>query len=120
MTINFETAKWIVDPMYTRQLQQFAALLKMTPGYSAVIEGHTDSVGKHQFNLKLSRQRAESVKKALVSLGADPARISTRGYGYTKPIADNATAEGRRKNRRADTTVTLLVVPADDLTAPAH
>jgi len=120
MTINFAFAKWNIDPKYNRQLQQLAATLKVARGYSAVIEGHTDSVGKKQPNLVLSRQRAESVKKALVSMGADPAQITTKGYGYSKPVANNATAEGRRKNRRAVTTVTVLVVPADTLPAPAH
>ena len=68
--------------------------------------GHTDSVGSNAYNDKLSLRRSEAVKAYLVSKGLDPARLYTEGKGETQPIADNATAEGRAKNRR----VTIEVV----------
>jgi OOP family OmpA-OmpF porin len=71
------------------------------------IEGHTDSDGDDQLNLILSVERAEAVVAALVSLGIDPARLYAVGYGESEPIADNATAEGKRQNRR-------IVILAED------
>ena len=68
--------------------------------------GHTDSVGSDDYNQKLSLRRAEAVKAYLVSKGVDTARVYTEGKGETQPMADNATAEGRAKNRR----VTVEVV----------
>jgi OOP family OmpA-OmpF porin len=71
-----------------------------------VTVGHTDSVGSNDYNQKLSLRRAEAVKAYLVSKGVDTSRIYTEGKGETQPMADNATAEGRAKNRR----VTVEVV----------
>jgi OOP family OmpA-OmpF porin len=67
---------------------------------TALIEGHTDSVGTEAYNLALSDRRAKSVFDYLTSRGVDPARLSSVGHGELKPIADNATAEGRQLNRR--------------------
>ena len=69
---------------------------------SVVIEGHTDSSGDSSFNQQLSEKRAEAVKAELVAQGANGDKISTVGYGESKPIADNATREGRAKNRRVE------------------
>jgi OOP family OmpA-OmpF porin len=66
------------------------------------IDGHTDSTGTPGYNLDLSRRRAESVKRYLVGEGVSAARIETQGFGLTKPIADNATPDGRAKNRRVE------------------
>ncbi len=66
------------------------------------IEGHTDNTGNADHNLDLSGRRAESVRNFLVSNGTDGARIASQGYGQTRPIADNRTAEGKQKNRRVE------------------
>ena len=66
------------------------------------IEGHTDSVGDDVMNLKLSQDRANSVRTALLALGIDPARMEAVGFGETKPIASNSTASGRQENRRTE------------------
>ncbi|MCG6939604.1 MAG: OmpA family protein [Gammaproteobacteria bacterium] len=69
---------------------------------SVIIEGHTDSTGDAAFNQQLSEKRAEAVKAEAVANGANPDKITTVGYGETKPIADNSTREGRAKNRRVE------------------
>ena len=66
------------------------------------IAGHADSVGSEDYNLNLSQQRADEVKKYLVNKGVSSARLNAIGYGETQPVADNATPEGRKQNRRVD------------------
>jgi OmpA-OmpF porin, OOP family len=66
------------------------------------IEGHTDSVGPDEANLKLSQRRADSVMSALIKEGTDPSRLAAVGFGETKPIASNGTAAGRQENRRTE------------------
>lgn len=72
------------------------------PGSRILIEGHTDSTGSANLNQSLSQQRAESVRRALIDLGVDASRIQATGYGQTRPVADNATEQGRSRNRRVD------------------
>jgi len=69
---------------------------------AVIIEGHTDSSGDAAFNQQLSEKRAEAVKAEAVANGANADKITTVGYGETKPIADNSTREGRAKNRRVE------------------
>jgi outer membrane protein OmpA-like peptidoglycan-associated protein len=66
------------------------------------VAGHTDSAGKQAYNLDLSKRRASSVRNYLVSRGIAGSRIEVKGYGPAHPVADNATAEGRAKNRRVE------------------
>jgi OmpA-OmpF porin, OOP family len=66
------------------------------------IGGHTDSTGRYEYNMRLSRARARSVRQYLLARGIPPARLSARGYGPDKPIGDNKTDEGRTKNRRVE------------------
>jgi OOP family OmpA-OmpF porin len=81
-------------------------MLLVFPDMKLDIGGHTDSTGKAEFNLKLSKQRAESVQKFLTEMGVEPQRSMSRGYGANQPIAPNDTAEGRSKNRRVDILLT--------------
>ena len=69
------------------------------------IAGHTDNVGSDAANLRLSKDRAESVKAYLVGQGANASRIEATGYGMTQPIATNKTKAGRQKNRRVEFTI---------------
>jgi OmpA-OmpF porin, OOP family len=71
-----------------------------SPDATGVLEGHTDANGKPAHNLALSKRRAEAVKAYLVAHGIATARLSTMGYGQSRPIADNGTADGRAQNRR--------------------
>jgi len=83
-------------------LVEVVDLLQSEPGKKIRIEGHTDSVGDAEANLKLSERRAQSVFNALVALGVDAGRITTLGLGEDFPIASNENEEGRKKNRRVD------------------
>jgi len=69
------------------------------------VEGHTDSVGGDEYNLKLSQNRANSVRAYLVSQSIDPAAVTATGFGKTMPVADNKTAAGRQANRRVELVV---------------
>lgn len=76
--------------------------LRADPNLQVLIEGHTDSVGSDEYNMKLSGQRAGAVWRYLVSKGIDSSRLQARGLGEAQPIASNDTAEGRAKNRRVE------------------
>ncbi|MBI5543743.1 MAG: OmpA family protein [Deltaproteobacteria bacterium] len=83
-------------------LQQVLALLKGEPKLALKVEGHTDNTGARPHNQTLSEERAASVKAWLTAHGVDAARLATVGFADTKPVADNATPEGRSKNRRVE------------------
>ena len=74
--------------------------MKQYPEIKLEINGHTDNVGKADFNQTLSEKRAGSVVSALTKKGIDASRLMSNGYGFDQPIADNNTAAGRAKNRR--------------------
>lgn len=77
--------------------------MKKYPTTTAVVEGHTDNVGNADYNLGLSKRRAEAVVNYLVAnYGIDRSRLSAAGYGMSRPLADNASDEGRQKNRRVE------------------
>ena len=85
-----------------RTIDQLATFLKDNPERTVSVEGYTDSVGGDNFNLGLSQRRADAVSTALTSRGLDLARIAARGYGESRPVASNDTAEGRQRNRRIE------------------
>jgi OOP family OmpA-OmpF porin len=83
-------------------VEEVAALLSSLPGINVEISGHTDSTGDDEFNLDLSKRRADAVRTYLVEQGLAGARFETAGFGETRPIADNETPEGRQRNRRTE------------------
>ncbi|RKX69963.1 hypothetical protein DRP53_06475, partial [candidate division WOR-3 bacterium] len=84
-------------------LDEAAAILTSHPEIRVEIQGHTDSIGSDAYNLKLSNLRANAVRTYLIERhGIDPSRLVARGYGESRPIADNRTKEGRAQNRRVD------------------
>ncbi len=83
-------------------IAQIVELLKRNPDLKVSIDGHTDGIGGHHFNVKLSQARAASVVAAITAAGIDAARLKSAGYGPDKPIAPNDTDEGRAKNRRIE------------------
>jgi len=100
---NFDTAKATIRPESDAVLQQVLTLLTSNPQLQIAIEGHTDNAGAPTFNNeRLSEDRAGAVKFWLVGHGIDSARLDTAGFGDTHPVADNATEDGRAKNRRVE------------------
>ncbi|HRT71730.1 MAG TPA: OmpA family protein [Syntrophales bacterium] len=103
LVIHFDTGKAVVKSKYCSEIERAAEFLKKNPDATALIEGHTDSVGTEAFNMELSQRRAEAVANILVQkYGIDKSRIKTAWYGFKKPVADNKTADGRQKNRRVE------------------
>ena len=100
--INFAFNKATLLPSSFKRLDQIVRILGEYPNYSLSIAGHTDSKGNDKANLKLSYDRAASARTYLLSKGIPAERIEARGYGETKPIADNASAAGQAQNRRVD------------------
>ncbi|MEO7307536.1 MAG: OmpA family protein [Ferruginibacter sp.] len=103
--IFFETAKSKLLAKSFPKLNEVVTILNENPTYKVQIDGHTDDVGKDDYNQGLSDERAASVKAYLVSKGIAESRLSSAGYGETKPVADNKTAAGRAKNRRVEMTL---------------
>ena len=101
LTVEFDTAKWDIKPKYDDELKQVADFMKAHPDKKLVIEGYTDNVGSEASNMKLSQERADSVRAYLVDkFGIAGDRLRSVGYGPKNPVASNDTAEGRQENRR--------------------
>jgi outer membrane protein OmpA-like peptidoglycan-associated protein len=101
--IRFETNKAKIRGRISFEiLDQVASVMKSNPGITVVIEGHTDSVGPADYNLRLSDSRANSVRGALVERGVESGRMEAIGYGESKPIASNRSRRGRAANRRVE------------------
>ena len=100
--VQFESGKDLLKKTSYPILDKVVTVLKDNPSYNLEINGHTDSQGDDAINLDLSQKRADAVKNYIVKKGIDEARLITKGYGETMPVADNATAAGRAKNRRVE------------------
>ena len=100
--IQFETGKAVIKPVSYAILNEVAKILKEYDYYNVSIDGDTDNVGKADLNLKLSQDRAKAALDYLVKQGVDASRMTSSGYGLSKPIADNKTAAGRAQNRRVE------------------
>ena len=100
--ILFETGKATLKPESMAEIQKVADYMKKNPTARFEVQGHTDNQGSDKINDPLSQQRAEAVVKALEGLGCDPFNMRAVGKGSHEPVADNATEDGRAKNRRVE------------------
>jgi OOP family OmpA-OmpF porin len=87
------------------ELDMVVDFMKLNPSVMIQLSGHTDNRGRHEMNMKLSRERVDAVKAYLVSKGVESRRISGQGFGGTRPIADNDAEETRALNRRVEFTI---------------
>ena len=107
LDIHFDHDKHNIKPEFKGEIVKAAQFLAKYPGMDAIIEGHTDSNGTDQYNIGLSQRRANTVREALIrDHGVNPSRLRAVGYGESRPIANNATPEGRYTNRRV-----MVVIP---------
>jgi len=100
--INFETGKSVISAESQKIIDNVVTMLKENPTLKISIEGHTDNVGSSAANKTLSENRAKAVMNAIISKGIAASRLTSTGWGQEKPVADNATDEGKAKNRRVE------------------
>jgi len=101
LRVEFDTNKSFVRPAYHERIKEVADYMNRHSDVDVVIEGHTDSRGSDAYNQGLSQRRADSVRQYLIDkFGISASRLTAKGYGESKPIADNNTAQGRQRNRR--------------------
>lgn len=111
--VLFATGKANLSQGANRSVGKLADFLKKNPNRNVLIEGHTDSVGDDDYNLALSRRRADSVKDNLMGNGIEASRITTVGYGEKFPLAGNDTTAGKTQNRRVEVVILNEGVKAD-------
>jgi outer membrane protein OmpA-like peptidoglycan-associated protein/tetratricopeptide (TPR) repeat protein len=122
--VFFDSKQYELKPTSFEELNRLVELLNDNPTITVEVGGHTDDVGYDQDNMVLSQHRAQAVVSYLVSKGIDAKRLVAKGYGETKPIAENTTEAGRAKNRRTEMKVLTLgtegaAAPADSTAQPA-
>lgn len=100
--VNFEFNSTKLQPEAYPIVFHATQVLLSNPDMNVEIQGHTDNIGSEKYNQSLSEKRAQTVKNYLVSKGVDASRLTVVGYGETKPMADNKTADGRAMNRRIE------------------
>lgn len=109
LAIEFDVDKADIKPRYQSELKRGADFIRKYPASRILIAGHTDSTASNAYNLELSQRRADSVRSYLISnFGINAKRLEAKGYGETFPIADNATPQGRQRNRRVELSVYAL------------
>ncbi len=111
--VTFDVGSYTLKPQFRATLDTVANSLKQYPDSLIDVYGHTDSTGSDAYNQTLSENRARTVAGYLSTQGVAPARIRSQGYGETMPVADNATDEGRRKNRRVE--IKIVPVTQEDV-----
>ena len=103
--VLFDTARYTLKPGAREKLAKVSGIILGHPGLKIAVEGHTDSVGGDEYNMKLSENRAGAVKDFLIAQGVPAAGVTSQGFGKTMPVADNSTAAGRQQNRRVELVV---------------
>jgi len=105
LTVEFAFNSAEINDLSFRELRKAMTFMRENPTTKAVVEGNTDNKGTDAYNQKLSERRAASVKDVLVKSGIEADRLTTVGYGESRPVASNDTEEGRAKNRRVSIVV---------------
>lgn len=109
LDIKFDSGRTELKSEFDPQLQKVADFLNRFPTVQAVVEGHTDNLGAPATNRRLSQQRADAVRRALIErFSVAPTRLTAQGFGSDKPLANNATPEGRAANRRVVVTLSAV------------
>ncbi len=108
LQLYFEFARWELPPQEQQRLREFLAQLPLQQVRRILVAGHTDDVGSHSYNLKLSQQRAQTVAELLVRSGIARERLTIHAYGKERPAVPGTTPEARRQNRRVEVRVELL------------
>jgi outer membrane protein OmpA-like peptidoglycan-associated protein len=108
--VTFASSSFAIQPQFRSTLNQVAQTLKSYEQTFIDVRGHTDSTGGDAINVPLSQNRAQAVANYLVGQGVQSARIETRGYAATQPVADNNTEAGKQANRRVE----IKIVPLTD------
>ena len=108
--VLFDFGKYDLKSEAREKLAKLSGIILAHTGLKLAVEGHTDNVGSDETNQKLSEKRAETVRAYLLGQGLPEASVTSQGFGKTSPVADNATAEGRQKNRRVEIVVSGEVI----------
>ncbi len=110
LNVQFDFDQAVVKPEYFEDIRRVADFLAANDDVVATLEGHTDSTGSDEYNQDLSERRAAAVRQVLIDrFGVSAARISSVGYGESRPVTSNATSEGRALNRRVESAMTATL-----------
>ena len=110
--VLFDFNKYTLKPGAREKMAKVSGILLAYPGLKLQLEGHTDSVGGDEYNLKLSQERADAVRDFLAEQGVPVATITSVGLGKSDPVASNDSAAGRQQNRRVELVVSGVAIGA--------
>ncbi|MDP8981363.1 MAG: OmpA family protein [Acidobacteriota bacterium] len=108
--VLFDSGRYTLKPGAREKLARLAGIVLGHPGLNLEVEGHTDSVGGDDYNMRLSENRANTVREFLVTQGINAGNVTAKGFGKTMPVADNATASGRQMNRRVELVISGTII----------
>jgi outer membrane protein OmpA-like peptidoglycan-associated protein len=111
--VLFDTAQYTLKPGAREKLAKVSGIILSHPGLKIEVEGHTDSVGGDEYNMTLSENRANAVRTYLTEQGVSGDAITAKGFGKTRPVADNGTSAGRQVNRRVEMVVSGEILGTD-------
>jgi outer membrane protein OmpA-like peptidoglycan-associated protein len=118
--VLFDFNKYTLKPGAREKMAKVSGILLAYPGLKIQVEGHTDSIGSDDYNMKLSQQRADAVREYLVSQGVPGQTVAAKGLGKADPVASNDTAAGRQQNRRVEMVVSGEPIGIDTTMSSQH
>ncbi len=108
--VLFDSGKYTLKPGARERLAKISGIILGHPGLRIEVEGHTDSIGSDEYNMRLSENRASTVRDYLVAEGIPQDNVTSKGFGKIMPVADNSTAAGRQQNRRVELVVSGEII----------